>query len=61
MMSIYLMLITRLATGVACVPVSLVSELLVSVYRQFWPHGSSGQLGLVPGHRESPCHHQMSV
>ena len=48
------MTLTHLATGVACVPVSLVSELLVRLYRQFWPHGSSGQLGLVPGHRESP-------
>ena len=48
------MTITRLATGVACVPVTLESELLVRLYRQFWPQGSSGQPGLVPGHRESP-------
>ena len=48
------MTITHLATGVACVPVSLACSLLVRLYRQFWPHGSSGQPGLVPGHRESP-------
>ena len=29
--------------------------LLVSSYRQFWPHGSRGHAGPVPGHGPSPC------